>query len=581
MPGLKNLPIAGKIALLVLLSLLSFISFAWFSHNTLQELKVTGPVYQEVVNGKDIVADLVPPPLCVLEPFCLAHIAEDASDPVQLAEILTKFELLEKLSLERAQYWAKVLPDIPIRSELVGPVKDSEAAFYKILNEQFIPKLKAKDNEGMSVVTSGPLQDAYKAQLAAVEKAVQVANKYVELLDQESTSKLASRGFATQGFAIGAGLAIVTLGVIIGRSLIKPVHKLVDAMEDIAHGEGDLTKRVAVSSSDEVGKLGSAFNMFIEKIAKTIQRVDVAAGKLASTSATLAASSQQVSAGLTSQSQQVTQVAAAVEEMSASINEVASKTSETSRAATDAGTIAEAGGNVVAQTVLDIQLISEAVNTSAQLVTQLGQRGDQIGQIIKVINDIAEQTNLLALNAAIEAARAGEHGRGFAVVADEVRKLADRTTKATEEIGVSIKAIQSETVQAVEKMTVGTAQVDRGVQRATEAGTNLTKIVENSRNVASMVQTIAAAAEEQGAVSTEISKSIESISSTTIQAAEGGRIAADAAQQVAAFSEELRSLVGAFKIEHSDGSSGKAHTPTPPSAEAPPKRISKPGKAAA
>jgi methyl-accepting chemotaxis protein len=241
--------------------------------------------------------------------------------------------------------------------------------------------------------------------------------------------------------------------------------------------------------------------------------------------------------------------------MSSSVIEVAKKSSQASEQATKAGQQATEGGSVVEQTVVGMQAINEAVSAGAVSVTELGKRGEQIGEIIKVINDIADQTNLLALNAAIEAARAGEHGRGFAVVADEVRKLAERTTKATEEVAGSIRAIQDETRTAVERMTTGTQQVEVGVEKANAAGITLKGIVASANDVASMIQSIAAASEQQSSASEQISRSLESISSVTREATAGASQAAQASTELSSKAEQLRSMVARFKL--SDGAQGE------------------------
>ena len=213
------------------------------------------------------------------------------------------------------------------------------------------------------------------------------------------------------------------------------------------------------------------------------------------------------------------------------------------------GRTAEEGGGVVEQTVTGMNAISEAVSASADSVRELGARGEQIGQVIEVINDIADQTNLLALNAAIEAARAGEHGRGFAVVADEVRKLADRTTKATEEVADSIRAIQNETENAVERMQSGTEQVAKGVELAGQAGAALREIVGGTRDVSSLVQSIAAGAEQQSSASEEVSRNADAIKAVTQQATEGANQSAAASAQLSSKAESLQQLLGAFKLK--------------------------------
>ncbi|MFN9972490.1 MAG: methyl-accepting chemotaxis protein, partial [Phycisphaerae bacterium] len=195
-----------------------------------------------------------------------------------------------------------------------------------------------------------------------------------------------------------------------------------------------------------------------------------------------------------------------------------------------------------------MKAIAEQVNESAASVAMLGKKSEQIGQIIGVINDIADQTNLLALNAAIEAARAGEHGRGFAVVADEVRKLAERTAKATDEVAQSIREIQSDTTSAVAQIESGAERVNKGVELATQAGTSLSTIVESSSKVGSMVQSIAAAADQQAGTSNQIAKSVEEINAITRESTEGASQAAQAAAQLSRQAEELQAVVGRFRV---------------------------------
>jgi methyl-accepting chemotaxis protein len=348
---------------------------------------------------------------------------------------------------------------------------------------------------------------------------------------------------------IGVTIVVVfVVALLFARMLSKPINLLVARLKDIAEGEGDLTQRVDQARKDELGELGKWFNTFVEKIHGVISEVGATAREVAGAATEIAASSEEMAQGIGEQNQQVTQISAAIEEMSSSIIEVARKSAEAAENAQESGKVAEEGGKVVTETIQGMNEISDAVTASAASVSELGKRGDQIGQIIEVINDIADQTNLLALNAAIEAARAGEHGRGFAVVADEVRKLADRTTKATEEIGESITAIQTETGQAVERMNAGTEQVKVGVDKATQAGRSLEKIVTGAQDVATMIRSIAAAAEQQSAASEQVSKGVQSVSAVTNQSAEGASQAAMAASQLSTKAEQLQALVGRFKL---------------------------------
>jgi len=242
--------------------------------------------------------------------------------------------------------------------------------------------------------------------------------------------------------------------------------------------------------------------------------------------------------------------------MSGAAGDIARKAAEANAEATAAGDAAQTGSRTVGSTVHGMRRIAESVRAAGTSATELGKRGEEIGRIIQVITDIADQTNLLALNAAIEAARAGEHGRGFAVVADEVRKLAERTVKATDEVSVSINAIQSETTTTVQQMKAGTTEVEEGVVLAQGAGESLGAIVTRTKAVGGSIHSILAAAEEQSAATSQVARSIGEITSTARQAAAGAGQAAAATTQLSAKAESLQQIVQRFKVENQVGTSG-------------------------
>jgi len=350
-------------------------------------------------------------------------------------------------------------------------------------------------------------------------------------------------------FALVVGLF---LAFFLGRAISKPIEAMIFRIKDIAEGEGDLTQRVDQDRKDELGELGKWFNTFVVKVHDIVAAVNGVSQEVADSTMELSQNSKNMAQSMDASSAQVREMSSAVEEMSQSIIEVARKSSEAADSATESGQIARQGGEVVEKTIDGMRAIDAAVQAGAVSVAELGQRGEQIGQVIMVINDIADQTNLLALNAAIEAARAGEHGRGFAVVADEVRKLADRTTKATEEIGESIKAIQTETEQAVNKMNIGTEQVNEGVSQAQEAGQSLSQIVSSADEVTGVIQSIAAAAEQQSAASEQISRNVDAVSVATQDASSGASEAAENVDRLAHKAEQLREMMSRFKMHADD-----------------------------
>jgi methyl-accepting chemotaxis protein len=348
--------------------------------------------------------------------------------------------------------------------------------------------------------------------------------------------------------SVVAAAVVAVAAWFLAGGLSKPIRVMVLRLQDIAEGEGDLTKRVDEDRKDELGLLGKWFNLFVQKIHDTMVDVNRASDEVASAATEIAASAEEMASGIEEQSAQVDQVTAAMEQMSTSVVQVADKARDAATSAEESGKVAGNGGEIVQQTIDGMTSISQAVSAGAESVSELGRRGEQIGEIIGVINDIADQTNLLALNAAIEAARAGEHGRGFAVVADEVRKLADRTTSATDEVAGSIKAIQGETGEAVKRMDDGIEQVKAGVEHARQAGDSLKLIVTNAQDLSQMVASIAAVTEQQSAAAEEVSRNVEGIAAVSRESAQGAGQAASAAAQMSSKAEQLRQIVSQFKL---------------------------------
>ncbi len=377
----------------------------------------------------------------------------------------------------------------------------------------------------------------------------------------------------------------VGFGIFIARSIARPISAMATAAEEIAHG--NVNQSIEVKSEDEVGQLadafrnmvdymkdlataagqiasnnldvvikprsandvlGTAFSKMVSNLSSMVRQLTDNATQLVSAATEIASSSEEMSRGSAQQADQVNQVSTAVEEMAATIVQSSKNAGDASDAAQQASDTAGQGGKIVGDTISGMQMIAQVVRDSATSISKLEQSADQIGEIIGVIDDIADQTNLLALNAAIEAARAGEQGRGFAVVADEVRKLAERTGKATGEITEMIKGIQGETSEAVTSMESGISQVDQGRELADQAGTSLNEIVNMSSRVMDMIQQIATASEEQSSAAEQISRSIQHISNITNETASGAEQSAAAAEQLNRQAEDLRVLVGRFKI---------------------------------
>jgi len=359
------------------------------------------------------------------------------------------------------------------------------------------------------------------------------------------------KSFKQSRFLLLAAIIIVAVvslffGNIIANSVSRPLQSVLATLNKVS--QGDLTAHSSITSKDEMGMLASEVNETAKKLNHIILMVAQNSEHVASAAAELHATAAEMATGSEQMAAQAGTVATASEEMSATSGDIAQNCHNAASGALEASHTAQTGAIVVENTVQVMSRIANRVMNTAKTVENLGARSDQIGEIVGTIEDIADQTNLLALNAAIEAARAGEQGRGFAVVADEVRALAERTTKATKEISDMIKAIQSETKGAVIAMEEGVREVENGTSEAAKSGTALKAILEQINSVNMQVSQIATAAEEQTATTSEISTNIQQINDVVRHTANGAHESVAAANQLSKLSEELQLLLRQFKL---------------------------------
>ncbi len=440
-----------------------------------------------------------------------------------------------------------------IRSEegkkLLSELKSVREDYIKERENQFnfLKEGKKKEARDLLIGSVTNIQNKY---LDTIDKNIKFQEKMMESTIKQSDADYKQGIIILIVSSIISSILIIFSIIILTKGISTPLIKCASVAESIA--EGDLTKNIDIEqnkiSKDEVGKLITAVSKMSEKLKGMIFDFKSTSDTLASASQQLSASSEQMSRGVAEQSGRASQIATSSTEMSQTVIDIAKNASSIASSSVDTAKIAKNGEEIVDRAVNEVKAIAETVSESAGLMTSLGDKSKQIGDIVSVIKDIADQTNLLALNAAIEAARAGEQGRGFAVVADEVRKLAEKTSKATSEIGDMIGAIQDEVQKAVFSMNEGTKRVEVGVEYSNNAGKALKDIVRSVDNLQSMVQQIASATEEMSSVSEQISSDIETIANVAKETSTASDQIAESSSDLARLATKLSDLVKQFKI---------------------------------
>jgi len=448
---------------------------------------------------------------------------------------------------------AKALQDSKTSASLLKAINDSEKDTMAFLQDG-LQRMKALGSQDRNTTVLQAAWDGYRK--AASPLANKARGSFKNLIGQqteilESIQSSAKDSFASLRsvvYSVTGIILLLAIGLTYGvvRSITSPLNTLQRTIENIEQ-ESDLTKRIPITGKDELGHVSDAINQMLEKFQSIIVKLSSSSGQLASSISHVSSVTQETSDAIQQQQFEVEKVATAMNEMTATVQEVARHASEAASSAGQADKEAIEGQNVVNTTISSINELSNEIEQAGDVINKLEEDSDKIGSVLDVIKGIAEQTNLLALNAAIEAARAGEQGRGFAVVADEVRTLASRTQQSTTEIQDVITQLQEGARNAVQVMSKSQERANDTVQSADKAGNSLSMITNAVNTINDMNTQIAHAADEQSGVAEEINQNIVTINTAAERTSEGAMVTTSSITDLENLANDLNVMVTQFK----------------------------------
>jgi methyl-accepting chemotaxis protein len=530
-----SLKIRTRFILLLGMFIAGFSIYGLWSFKTLNDLKVNGPLYQRIVQSKDLIADILPPPEYVIESYLVSLQLAEASDKGQQDKLIERLKALKTDYDTRHEYWGKEGLEPALSDAFLKQAHEPAIAFYNLAFNELVPAVQKGDKDAVTAAI-GKINGVYETHRKAIDKVVEMSNKRAEVDEAAARERITSSTWllvAILVLSVGAGVGVAWM---IMRGIIGPLHEAVQAAKQVA--SGDLTLQIDATSEDETGQLLQSLKEMNESLVRIVAQVRGGTNAIADASSQIAAGNLDLSQRTEEQASSLEETASAMEELTGTVKQNAANATQANQLALTASEVASKGGAVVSEVVQTMGSINESSR--------------KIVDIISVIDGIAFQTNILALNAAVEAARAGEQGRGFAVVASEVRNLAQRSAAAAKEI----KTLISDSVE----------KVDAGARLVDQAGTTMDEVVASVKRVTDIISEIAAASREQTTGIEQVGASLSQMDQVTQQNAALVEQAAAAAESMHQQTENLAGVVSVFKLSAKDAAAADVITDTPSAA---------------
>lgn len=543
----------------LVLQIVAFIVFAVLSFWVINQVRINGPISKILNEYQNLTADTNPPPMFPLDAFASyneAYVASTNFNNDKRDKALANAAKSEILFKERSEYWRKNLDNEKLQAQLEAVIQ-AGSNFFEVANKRYVPALPLG-----TVAASAPLLDL----TAAFEASKQAGNEFTLAIQNENTALIESQTRFVQFVLAGLlvlGLVLVFLMFFYGKKQTvesleltnqlakegqenqEAVLQLLDEMGDLA--DGDLTVKAEVRDNI-TGAIADSINYTIDSLRDLVTEINHATEQVTSATSVAQNTSEQLLSAAETQAAQIIQTTDAVNDMTRSILQVSDNAAQAAQVAQRSLEAAVQGSQAVQNTISGMNEIRTQIQETSKRIKRLGESSQEISEIVELISDITEQTNILALNAAIQAASAGEAGRGFTVVAEEVQRLAERSSEATKQISAIVKTIQTDTHGAVAAMEKSTEGVVDGARVADAAGQALNEIETVTTNLAQLIQSISAATNAQTDSAKTVANNMQMIQEITTQTTQGTKLTAESVGQLTSLAEELRDSVAGFKL---------------------------------
>jgi methyl-accepting chemotaxis protein WspA len=490
MLGFRNLTIKAKLYGLIVFSAVGLSAVLGLALWVLYEYRINGPVYDHLSRRAQALGEVNPATFFTIQPYLALLEMSTATDPAEIQGLKEAFDRHEAQFKEREAYWQENLYEGPLKQALTRDAWPSGREFYRVARADYLPLVGKADAQRLAQVLRDKVLPLHQKQHQALDQTVQ-AGKQATARDEEAVAGSVRFWLTTLVVVSLLSVAvIVVVGGLVGREILRPTGAIIKRVHEMAGGASDLTARVAVRSRDEIGQLAEGINAMIGKIQAIVRRVRETSVALLSTAGQMAASAGQQEATVQGLGSSTTEIAAAVREISATGKELADTMAEVNERANQAAALATSGRSRLGTMEGGMKQLVESTDSISSKLAIIREKAENINLVVTTITKVADQTNLLSINAAIEAEKAGEYGRGFLVVAREIRRLADQTAVATLDIGNIVRLMQDAVSAGVMQMDKFSGEVRAGVQSVAEISGQTGQIIEEVQTLNSRFQAV-------------------------------------------------------------------------------------------